>query len=407
MSSQHDVFISYATPDRVLAYEICSSLENAGISCWIAPRDMPGTKWDSYIPQAIRRCKSVVLVLSASANTSSYVQKEVALATKYGKEVIPLRIDEASPQDGLELHLVDRHWLDVTSKEFSDCATHVSNRIFHAMSVAPTVKSIGRPHEVPLAKDVKFEMMWIPPGTFTMGSPECERGRRKNEGPQHPVEISDGFWMSKNCVTKEQWYSVMHHYVSLIGNKRKEFPADEKCFPAVMVSWFDCQSFLAKLNERTDGGFRLPSEAEWEYACRAGSQCRYAFGDDDSQLYRYAEYNLSQHTEGERILKALMNVVYDICTILGPCKTGELLPNAWGLHDMHGNICEWCEDTYSADYVGAPTDGSAWVKRVSGNRVIRGGCSASKADGCRNAWRQGLDASDRVNLVGFRLVRDN
>jgi formylglycine-generating enzyme required for sulfatase activity len=153
----------------------------------------------------------------------------------------------------------------------------------------------------------------------------------------------------------------------------------------VMVSWELCQEFLASLNQMTGQEFSLPSEAEWEYACRAGSTSQFYFGDDDDGLGAYAWF---RDNSDQRIQ-----------------QVGGKTPNLWGLYDMHGNVWEWCEDVYHPTYKDAPTDGSAWL--TGGGpwfRVVRGGpCTAAAVD-CRSAVRSKENKGPRWFTVGFRVV---
>ena len=159
----------------------------------------------------------------------------------------------------------------------------------------------------------------IPAGTFQMGSPVDEEGRYDNE-QQHQVTISRPFYLQTTPVTQGQWQKVM-------GNNPSSFTAGGQDCPVEQVSWDDAQEFLAKLNriEEIDT-YRLPTEAEWEYACRAESTGRFCFGDDEAGLKDYAWYNNNSAGKTQPV--------------------GQLKPNAWGLYDMHGNVWEWCRDWY-------------------------------------------------------------
>ncbi len=221
------------------------------------------------------------------------------------------------------------------------------------------------------------------PGIFKMGSSDGifrEIGRDKDEGPQHRVTISRDFWMGKYEVTQAQWQAVM-------GSNPSRWKGNN--LPVEHVSWNDCQEFLQKLNLRVpNANFRLPSEAEWEYACRAGIAARFYFGDNSGQLGDYAWYgsNSGSQTYGQTH------------------PVGQKRPNAWGLCDMHGNVSEWCEDVYHDSYHGAPSDGSAWAGGQS-HCVIRGGSFGSEPWECRSAHRYWCGPDDRGDYLGFRLTR--
>ena len=217
---------------------------------------------------------------------------------------------------------------------------------------------------VDLGGGVTLEFVLIRPGDFIMGSDkyECEL-------PVHKVKISKPFYLGKYEVTQAQWEKVM-------GANPSTFKGAKN--PVESVTWDDCQSFLAKLREKAPGtDFRLPTEAQWEYACRAGTTTVYGFGDSEASLGEYAWYGgnsgLTTHPVGEK------------------------KSNAWGLYDMHGNVWEWCadwcDDTYSTD------------ERGSGSlRVLRGGSWRNNATGCRSSYRRRLGPAFRNGYIGLRLV---
>lgn len=208
-----------------------------------------------------------------------------------------------------------------------------------------------------------MEMVWCPPGSFLMGSPESEEGHRSGER-QHRVTLTKGFWMAKYPVTQAQWKSVM-------GDNPSEFLGDNR--PVEQVSWYDCQAFCKK------AGFRLPTEAEWEYACRAGSKGPYAGTGRLEDMGWFA---------GEQ-----------------PHPVGEKQPNAWGLYDMHGNVWECCEDWYGGYPSGAVTDPKG--ASSGARRVCRGGSWFHTAQDCRSACRSQYyyGPSDACICLGFRPAR--
>ncbi len=224
---------------------------------------------------------------------------------------------------------------------------------------------------------VGVEFVLIPEGEFMMGSPSGEEDRDDDEGPVHKVTIEEPYYLGKYEVTREQWFEVM-------GSNPSNFKGDD--LPVEQVSWDDVQEFIKKLNEiEGTNKYRLPSEAEWEYACRAGTTTRYYFGDDESRLKDYAWYidNSNQKTH----------------------SVGQKKPNPWGLYDMYGNVWEWCQDRYHSDYNGAPSDGSAWESGSSSSRVVRGGCWRDDARYCRSAFRSRNVPRLRYGGVGFRILR--
>ncbi|OAD22617.1 serine/threonine protein kinase, partial [Candidatus Thiomargarita nelsonii] len=193
---------------------------------------------------------------------------------------------------------------------------------------------------------VAIEMVYVPGGTFLMGSPETEEGKYDDEGPQHQVTIAP-FYMSKYPVTQAQWQAVM-------GNNPSEFKGENR--PVEQVSWDDAVAFCQKLSEITGKDYRLPSEAQWEYACRAGTTTPFYFGETiTTDLANYdGHFNYASEPEG----------TYREETT----SVGIFPPNAFGLYDMHGNLWEWCADPWHHNYQGAPSDGSVWEKGGASSR---------------------------------------
>ena len=243
------------------------------------------------------------------------------------------------------------------------------------VTVTTSQPKAGDVQTVDLGGGVTLELVWCPPGTFLMGSPESEAERGGDE-TQHQVTLSQGFWMGKYEVTQEQWKQVM-------GNNPSEFTGDPR-LPVKKVSWEDCQAFIQKLNSRVSGGgFRLPTEAQWEYACRAGSKSAYCFGDSASGLSDYAWYyeNSGRKTH----------------------PVGQKRSNAWGLHDMHGNVWEWCSDCYGDYASGSVTDPTG--ASSDDWRVLRGGSWLDFPRLCRSAYRIYGTPDYRFTNLGFRSLR--
>jgi formylglycine-generating enzyme required for sulfatase activity len=229
-----------------------------------------------------------------------------------------------------------------------------------------------------LPNGVELEMMGLSGGTFLMGSPDSDPDAEDDEFLQHEVTVPS-FAIGKYPVTQAQWQVVM-------GNNPSRFDNDLRN-PVEKVSWDDCQDFCKELPKLTGKTYRLPSEAEWEYACRAGTTTRYFFGDYAAgQLGDYAWYDDNSGGSTHPV--------------------GRKKPNPWGLYDMHGNVWEWCEDGWHENYKGAPTDGSAWTDNhfQDNGRVYRGGSWNHYSAYCRSAIRYYYDRVSRVSVCGLRLV---
>jgi formylglycine-generating enzyme required for sulfatase activity len=214
-------------------------------------------------------------------------------------------------------------------------------------------------------------MRWCPPGTFTMGSSRSDE--IDHEGPRHRVTITQGFWMFDTVCTEALWFAVTGHSSGLRRGAS---------YPVTNVTWNEVQHFVHRINGLLPGlCISLPSEARWEYACRAGTDSRYYFSC--------------------RITKDLA-----CYASRGPIQVRSLPSNAWGLHEMHGNVWEWCVDHWYSGYSGAPTDGAARVDREgTASRVYRGGSWSSNEDGVRASARSYGGPAQRDIDLGFRCVR--
>jgi formylglycine-generating enzyme required for sulfatase activity len=214
-------------------------------------------------------------------------------------------------------------------------------------------------------------------GTFVMGSPESEEDRDKDEGPQRKVHINS-FYISETEITQRQWKEVMDKNPS-------KFEDDDH--PVEKVSWTKAKEFIAKLNQMDPGkNYRLPTEAEWEYACKGGSNFDYPIGNEENYLDEVAWYkgNSGKTTH----------------------PVGMKPANPFGLKDMIGNVAEWVEDPYHSNYIGAPNDGGIWLETNTKKRVVRGGAFNSKPSECRSADRTWNYKDSRYSNVGFRIIRN-
>ena len=243
----------------------------------------------------------------------------------------------------------------------------------------PTQPVNGSGYVEPLEIDdgaIQLEMVWIPPGTFTMGSDEGHG----DEQPAHTVEISRGFWISKFEVTQAQYEAVMKRNLSF--SKGGNLPVER-------LSWQDCGEFTAKLSGATGRTYRLPTEAQWEYACRTASSSRYCLGNGFERLPQSAWYKTNAGT--------------------GSHPVGLKEPNAWGIHDMHGNVAEWCLDWYHSDYYKTSPEHDPrgpLQPEIIDLRVIRGGAWNMLAPALRSSFRYALSYQYGNRYTGLRLVAE-
>ena len=462
MESNQDVFISHSSADSKLAYAMCDYLEEKGIRCWIAPRDVyGGTEYAEAIIMGIRNCKIMVVLFNKNANDSIYVKNEVERAFNYKSILIPFKVDQTIPSATLELFLGSVHSLDATNGNPEDCfdllyqncarvlgkkervteekpviplTTETKEPILEEKLVPPIITETKEPileekpvilintetkeslvKEIPLQhkeenksqgnqenerKQKKrlaliglgslifltlilplliffyfifsaidnvppepvptIQWAYIPAGKFMMGSPASEVDRSIDES-QHEVSLS-AFKMSAHEVTFAQYDAFCE------ATKHKK-AIDEGWGrgqrPVINVSWDDATAFAEWM------GCRLPTEAEWEYACRAGSTTPFNTGENltTEQANYNGDYPYNNNAIGTNREQTT--------------EVGSFVANAWGLYDMHGNVWEWCSD-WHGDYP-----------------VIRGGSWRTFAHYCRSAFR---NSGNPDRCIGFRIV---
>jgi formylglycine-generating enzyme required for sulfatase activity len=228
-----------------------------------------------------------------------------------------------------------------------------------------------------LGNQVTMKLALIPAGKFLMGSPVDEKGHFKNESPRHVVAITKPFYMSVHPVTQQQYEQVM-------GENPSDFKGEQN--PVETVSWGEALEFCKRVSRKTGKRVSLPTEAQWEYACRAGSKTRFSYGDDDdyARLDDYAWYDKNCDNR--------------------PHPVGQKKPNAWGLFDMHGGVLQWCSDWFApyANERSQDPEGPDSGK----TRVLRGGCWCYGSVACRAAIRGGNSPYDRYRIMGFRVSAD-
>ncbi len=235
-----------------------------------------------------------------------------------------------------------------------------------------------------LTNSIGANLVYIPPGEFMMGSPSNELSRASDEGPQHLVKITRGFYLSVTEVTQAQYRAIM-------GTNPSYFEGEDN--PVENVSWNDAVEFCKKLSGIEGRAFRLPTSAEWEYACRAGTDTPFNTRDtiDPNQANYAGAYAYGDGDEG----------VYHKRTI----AVGSFSPNAFGLYDMHGNVWEWCQDWYDANYYSTDPTADPQGPSTGASRVLRGGSWISYPRHCRSAFRGGGAPWGRFG-IGFRFLLD-
>jgi serine/threonine protein kinase len=388
----HDVFLSYSPKDQSIAEQICSSLESADVPCWISSRDVvSGKSWEESSGRAIAESHVVVLILSSHSNNSERVLREIEYATKKGIMIVTMRVADVSP-DLLRPFIRAPHRVDA----LGSLEAHLPRLYQVVSSFVPGALVASAPDEPVRAagetqddNGLKMKMVWCPAGKFRMGSPLTEVGRFDNEGPID-VTLTRGFWISRLVATQSQWRKQMN---SAPWDGQRWVKIADDC-PAVYVSWTDAMEFCRRFTEEeqregrigADWRYMLPTEAQWEYACRAGSTTPYYFGEyEEAALREHARFDRNAFDMGQRFAH----------------RVGRRRPNAWGLCDMHGNVWEWCRDAYVKDLAGGidpeSTDGT-------GEAVRRGGSWNLSAAYCRSACRLKLEPGLRDLDVGFRLI---
>ena len=409
----------------------------------------PGVDFADLLDKAIRVC-DVALVLIGKTwlevanpdgsrcldNPKDFVRREVEAALGRGVHVIPVLLEGASmpssdqlpetmrPLSRSNASLVGhdpRFHSDMDrlikriervlgfSQKPSERATEPPSFTFDQVTIVGVDKGgflgLGKPslrtarrsgqaeyHREDLGNGIALDLVQIPSGSFMMGAPEDEGERLDRESPQHRVNVSK-FWMGKYTVTQFQWKAVA--VLPKVGRDLDPDPSKFKggILPVEQVSWSDAIEFCQRLSKKTGRDYRLPSEAEWEYACRAGTTTPFHFGETiTADLVNHdGNYTYGSGPKGSYRQQT---------TPVGSFKAA----NAFGLYDMHGNVWEWCMDEWHEDYWGAPTDGSAWLSSEKRKlHVVRGGSWDDYPWYCRSAYRSGFYPVNRLNRIGFRV----
>ena len=427
------VFVSYAHKDAARVYPEIKRLHDDGYRVWYDEGIRSGRDFATEIASAIMRCSRFIVFITPTSVKSRYVRNEIKFALKREIEFLAVHLEATELPLDLELEMstiqaILRHevaeatyrkWLYSTmpaaltvtplgpnSKD--DEPPSVPSGESHSVVVSVvepaslSLVPLASPQSVPTSRQsgaqasgtdpygeyreiavqsVPFRFRWIPPGQFMMGSPLTEYGRFSVE-EQQPVTITRGFWMGETSVTQAQWQAVMPGNPSMFKGLTR---------PVEMVSWHDCMEFCHRLNAIHPKVYaRLPSEAEWEYACRAGTVTAFNDGSDCTELYGRdaALENLGWYWKNSGFETQ-------------PVK--QKAPNTWGLYDMHGNVREWCLDISNSTQTLEVED--PMVTGCSADpRMARGGSWNYYASYCRSACRRWSDPNIRNGRLGLRII---
>ena len=422
------VFISYASADKAVADVVCVALENAGITVWIAPRDIkPGTDFPAAIVEAVNSVRVLLLILTESAAASPHILSEVGHAFNGKKRIIPFRLSSQLLPDDLEYFLSMTQWLDAPD----GCTDQNLKVLTEATRTALTGEGIARRSEPPkrqarwvaaailalalaggtiffrrssksfgadpasqsssavtanppLASSTVQQLktwvnpvdgqtyVWIRPGTFAMGCSDADSECADDEKPVHPVDIENGFWLGQTEVTIGSYrrFALKHNL---------EVPTGNDVFPVTGLTWAKAKEYCAAIRGR------LPTEAEWEYSARAG----------DTHSYYGVVPNIAWYSDNSD------DTVHPV---------GTKQPNAFGLYDMLGNVKEWVLDRYYKKYsLDSPTTGTHVDQPIAANAsaVARGGFWGSDAASLRVSHRFEEDTHIEDVTVGVRCVSDH
>jgi formylglycine-generating enzyme required for sulfatase activity len=443
--SEIQIFLAHASEDKPAVLALYNRLKQAGYKPWLDKKDLiPGQIWRDEIPKAIKASQIFLACLSAKSAKQGYIQRELRIALDILGEMlpgtiffIPMRLEECEIPDlrlaEVRLNLRDIHRLDYWEEDgFEQLERAIGYQFklepeepkqpvivpeepkqplsvfnFEVVGVNAKGEQIKKESKQSqyfredLGNDITLEMVAIPGGTFLMGTEdeEIERlvkkfgwERFRSERPKREVNVPP-FFIGKYPITQEQWRAIAATAkidIDLETNP-SSFKGDE--LPVESVNWDQAIEFCKRLSRETKREYRLPSEAEWEYACRAGTTTPFYFGETiTGKLANYrASETYAEEAKGEHRGETT--------------PVGQFPPNAFGLYDMHGNVWEWCADTWHDNYDGAPTDGSAWIENGNDNRSpMRGGSWGYDPGYCRSAIRYYVRRDYRFCDIGFRVV---
>ena len=415
------LFYSYSHKDEDLRRKLeahLAALRRGGlIAEWHDRKLEPGDAWKYEIDRHLTSADIVLLLVSSDFIASDYCWSEEmtkALQRHARGEALvvpvilrhcrwastPLGALQAVPRDAKPI----KSWLD-EDEAFDDVVAAIERLVEKARAKIPSKLEAtlpagskrSSPEDLPdlkLFRDIDApwcpEMVVIPAGSFIMGSPANEALRFDAEGPQHRVTFATRFALGKYPVTFEEY----DHFCSETGwEKPPDSGWGRGRRPVIHVSWKDAQAYCNWLSGQTRQSYCLPNEAEWEYACRAGTRTPFWTGVTIGT--EQANY------DGNYTYGAGIGGVYRKQTT----RVDTFAANPWGLHDMHGNVWEWCEDRWHENYRGAPQDGVAWLEGKNADRVVRGGSWDVYPRHLRSAVRYGVGPEDRNVSLGFRVSR--
>ena len=442
---EFDVFLCHNGQDKPEVKKIAETLKQQGLTPWLDEWELqPGLPWQRELEKQIQNIKSAAVFVGGSG-IGPWQQMEIeAYLRRFVRNqcpVIPVLLPNAPEQPELPLFLEGMTWVDFrrlspkpmerliwgitgikprSPLELTPENSKTPNKeeqikqilpvrsqtfTFETFTVNPNGKvsppesKTARYYSEDLGNGITLEMVAILGGTFLMGSPANEKDSYERERPQHQVTVPS-FFIGKYPITQAQWKEIasrtdlkvekdLHPNPSFFKD-----PPDRDRRPVEQVNWYDAIEFCARLLKLTGREYRLPSEAEWEYACRAGTTTPFYFGETiTGKLANYrASETYAEEAKGEHRGETT--------------PVGQFPPNAFGLYDMHGNVWEWCADTWHDNYDGAPRDGSVWIENGDDNcSILRGGSWHNPPAPSRSVYRSSKVRRDQIgSSIGFRVV---
>ena len=439
-----DVFLCHNSKDKPEVEKIRTELLQRGIDSWLDKYDFePFRRWQDQLEEIIGQIKAAAIFIGSSGvgpwadiEMNSFLVEFVKRKLRMGLVILPsckytfTELEEQTPRFLRSFHWVDFREHDPEAlgqliwgitgikpdsppltlkkppeEEKNKSPYQLKTFPFQTAQISLTSALLGlvKSSEIQritknanyfgedLGDGVTLEMVAIPGGTFIMGSPENEKGYHSSQSPQHEVTVPP-FFMGKYPVTQQQW-----RVVAALENVNIDLKSDPSYFkgdnlPVECVSWNDAREFCDRLSRMANKTYRLPSEAEWEYACRGGTTTPFYCGETIStDLANYdGNYTYGQGQKGQYREKTT--------------EVGIFPANPFGLYDMCGNVWEWCKDGWHDHYINAPTDGSAWTSLSSQHKLLRGGSWNSNPDFCRSAYRHDDLLVHGSHHIGFRVV---